>query len=221
MPHFPSTQWSLLRQAGPTPSGRESFGALVRAYRAPILAFFRARMPADAAQDATQSFLAASYELDWWSRADAQRGSFRNFLRVLLRRHLSRLRSVREPAASADIAPDDLTDPAPDADHQFDLRFALALTARAVDAQRAQYGARGRGDLFETLLPLLSSPPEHGELKEMAASLGLPANTLTVEINRLRKRLREQMRSLVADLCADAASFAGEWDAVQAILQGR
>ncbi|MBS0462552.1 MAG: sigma-70 family RNA polymerase sigma factor [Proteobacteria bacterium] len=203
------------------PSGRESFGELVRAYRGPILAFFHARMPADAAQDATQSFLAASYELGWWSRADAQRGSFRNFLRVLLRRHLGKLRAAHTPDGDSAIDTDAIADTAPDADHQFDLRFALALTARAVDAQRAQYGARGRGDLFESLLPLLSSPPEHGELKEMAAALGLPANTLTVEINRLRKRLREQMRSLVADLCADEASFAGEWDAVQAILQGR
>ncbi len=220
MPHFPSTQWSLIRASGTTPSGRDAFTELVRAYRAPILAFFRARLPADAAEDACQSFLAASFEHAWWSRADAQLGSFRNFLLVLLRRHLGKLRAARTPESDAAIDTDAIADGAPEADRQFDLRFALALTARAVEAQRHHYRERGRDPLFEALLPLLSSPPEHGELKDIATSLGLPANTLTVELGRLRKRLREQMRAMVADLCADEASFAVEWAAVQAILAG-
>lgn len=220
MAQFPSTQWSLIRQSGTTSSGRAAFGELVRAYRAAILSFFRARLPADAAEDATQSFLAASYEHAWWSRADAQLGSFRNFLLVLLRRHLGHLLRSREPVGDATIETDEIADDAPGADRQFDLRFALALTARAIEAQRLRYAQRERQELFERLLPLLSSPPEHGELKSIAASLGLPANTLTVEINRLRQRLREQMRQLVEDLCADEASFAAEWAAVQQILDG-
>jgi DNA-directed RNA polymerase specialized sigma24 family protein len=221
MAQFPSTQWSLIRQSATTPAGREAFGELVRAYRAVILAFFRARIPIDAAEDATQSFLAASYEHAWWSRADAQLGSFRNFLLVLLRRHLGHLRRSREPESDTEIETEDLADDAPEADRQFDLRFVLALTARAIDIQRERYARRERGELFERILPLLSSPPEHGELKSIAASLGLPANTLTVEINRLRQRLREQMRQLVQDLCVDEASFAAEWAAVQQILDGR
>jgi DNA-directed RNA polymerase specialized sigma24 family protein len=221
MAKFPSTQWSLIRRSGTTSSGREAFGELVRAYRAAILAFFRARLPADAAEDATQSFLAASYEHAWWSRADAQLGSFRNFLLVLLRRHLGHLRRSREFAGDGAIETDELADDAPEADRQFDLRFVLELTARAIDAQRVRYAQRDRGELFERLLPLLSSPPEQGELKAIAAVLGLPANTLTVEINRLRQRLREQMRHLVEDLCADETTFASEWAAVQQILEGR
>lgn len=220
MPQFPSTQWSLIRQSGTTPSGRDAFGELVHAYRGAILAFFRARLPADSAEDATQSFLALSYEHAWWSRADAQLGSFRNFLLVLLRRHLGRVNASRRPAGDAAIDTDEIADAAPEADRQFDLRFALALTARAIDAQRERYRSRGREALFEQLLPMLSSPPEHGELKTIAASLDLPANTLTVEISRLRQRLRGQMRDLVADLCADEASFAVEWAAVQRILEG-
>lgn len=220
MGNFPSTRWSLIRQSGTTSSGRAAFGELASAYRGAILAYFRARLPADAAEDATQSFLAASYEHAWWSRADAGLGSFRNFLRVLLRRHLGHLRSALPPAGDGAVDTDDLADGAPDADHQFDLRFVLALTARAVDAQRARYVQRARGEVFERLLPLLSSPPEHGELKTVAAALGVPANTLTVELQRLRQRLREQMRSLVEDLCADEAAFASEWAAVQRLLEG-
>lgn len=220
MAQFPSTQWSLLRQAGSTPSGREAFAVLVRAYHAPILAFFRARLPRDAAEDATQSFLAASYEHDWWTRAHADRGSFRNFLRVLLRRYLGKLRAIDATLAQAPLDPDALADPSPPADAQFDLRFVLTLAGHAVEAQRASYRQRDRGELFERLLPLLSSPPEHGQIKAIAADLGLSANTLTVELRRLRLRLRETMRERVMDLCADEASFAVEWAEVQSILDG-
>ena len=218
MAHFPSTQWSLIRQAGSTSSGRAAFGELARIYRGAIAAYFRARMNADAAEDATQSFLALSFEHAWWSRADAALGTFRGFLLLLLRRHLAR--SFEQQTSARDEGAEAAIDEGADTDRQFDLRFALALTQRAVDAQRTRYGERGRGPLFEQLLPLLSSPPEHGELKHIAQTLGVPANSLTVELQRLRKRLRENMRTLVQDLCADEAAFAVEWATLQRILEG-
>jgi DNA-directed RNA polymerase specialized sigma24 family protein len=219
MAQFPSTQWSLIRQAGASASGRSAFGELARAYRGAILAFFRARLSVDAADDATQSFLALSFEHAWWSRADAAMGTFRGFLLLLLRRHLGHLRE-QHPGTDDAAAAETVADDAPEADRQFDLRFALALTQRALDAQRTRYRERARGELFEQLLPLLSSPPEHGELKRIAQTLGVPANSLTVELQRLRQRLREAMRELVRDLCIDEATFAAEWAAVQRILDG-
>ncbi len=220
MARFPSTRWSLIRQSGVTTSGRAAFGELVLIYHSAILAFFRARLPADAAEDAAQSFLAVSYEHAWWSRADVQLGSFRGFLLVLMRRHLGRLREARDSTPDSAVDPEILADGAPDADRQFDLRFVLTLTARAIELQRESYTQRDRQRLFARLLPLLSSPPEHGELKSIATALDLPANTLTVEITRLRARLRNEMRGLVEDLCADEKTFAAEWTAVQDILDG-
>ena len=219
MAQFPSTQWSLIRQAGSTSSGRAAFGELARTYRSAIVAFFRTRMDADTAEDAAQSFLALSFEHAWWTRADAALGSFRGFLLLLLRRHLGHLRAQRA-ATDDDADLEAVADEMPAADRQFDLRFALALTTRAVDMQRARYRERGRRDLFEQLLPLLSSPPEHGELKRIAETLGVPANSLTVELQRLRKRLREEMRGLLQELCANETSFATEWMALQRILDG-
>lgn len=189
-------------------------------YRPAIVAFFRARLGADAAEDATQSFLAASYEQVWWSRADAGVGGFRGFLLMLLRRHAGR---VRERAAlPIDDTHDgaEIADETPDAERRFDSRFALLLTAHAIEAQRARYRERERGDLFERLLPLLSAPPEHGELKNIADSLQMAPNTLTVELQRLRKRLREEMRAQLEQLCADQATFAAEWAVLQRVLDG-
>jgi len=221
MVQFPSTQWSLIRRSGETPSARrEAFGKLARTYRGAILAFFRARLSSDAAEDATQAFLAASFEHGWWSRADADRGSFRSFLLLLLRRHLGHLRDLHQlPVAPLDSLPE-LADLGALAERQFDSRFALLLTGRALDALRGQYIARGRASLFEQLLPLLSSPPEHGQTKLLAIALGMPANTLTVEIARLRKRLRESLRAELMQLCADQTMFEAEWTTLQQVLDG-
>ena len=189
-------------------------------YRPAIMAFFRVRLGANAAEDATQSFFAASFEHVWWSRADAGVGSFRSFLLMLLRRHVGHVRdSALVPIDNTNDVTE-IADDAPDAARHFDSRFALLLTAHAIEAQRARYRERERGDVFERLLPLLSAPPEHGELKSIAAGLHMPSNTLTVELQRLRKRLREEMRGQLEQLCADDATLAAEWAVLQRVLDG-
>jgi len=217
MAQFPSTQWSLIQRSGSPSSRCAAFGELALGYREAILAFFRARLEASTAEDATQSFLAASYEHDWWSRADAAAGSFRGFLLLLLRRHLGHVRKRPDRQTELDA---ELADPGPATDQQFDARFALTLTARAVDVLRANYRARKRGPLFDRMLALLSSPSDHGDLKSAAAALGVPANTLTVELRRLRQRLREQLRSELMQLCADRETFDAEWSILEQLLGG-
>ncbi len=222
MAQFPSTQWSLIRRSGETPSQRHTaFGQLALAYRKAILAFFRARLAATDAEDATQSFLTASYEHHWWARANADVGSFRGFLLMLLHRHLGHLRAAAGQPGGDPALIDAMPDPQPSAEQQFDTRFALVLTARAIDTLRTRYRERSRGDVFEQLLPLMSAPPEHGELKLSAERMQMPANTLTIELRRLRARLREQLRAELMNLCADQASFESEWMMLQQVLDGR
>jgi DNA-directed RNA polymerase specialized sigma24 family protein len=200
--------------------GRVAFGELTRMYRPAIVAFFRARLGMEAAEDATQSFLAASFEKVWWSRADAGIGSFRSFLLLLLRRHVGHVHDSALLQIDHTNDATEIADDAPDAARQFDSRFALLLTTHAIEAQRARYRERQRGDVFERLLPLLSAPPEHGELKSIATGLQMPPNTLTVELQRMRKRLREEMRAQLEQLCADDATFSAEWVALQRVLDG-
>ena len=221
MAQFPDTQWSLIRRSGESPSAQyAAFSKLARAYRPAILAFFRTRLPAEDAEDAAQSFLTASFEHRWWARADAGIGSFRGFLRVLLRRHLGHLRDAQPPAGSSD-ALDHLPDPEPDAERQFDARFVLLLTQHALERLRAHYRQHGREALFDGLLPILSAPPAHGELQDIAAQIGLRPNTLTVERKRLRERLRDALREELRQLCADEAALDAEWSELQALLGAR
>lgn len=217
---FPDTQWSLIRASGGTPSERRvAFDVLVRAYRPAIVAYFAARLDRTLAEDAAQSFLTSSFEGAWWSRADAALGSFRGFLLILLRRHLGHLRSKGSDASrQGDV--EDLADESPGADRQFDARFALVLTACAVERLRADYTKRGRAALIDSLLPLLSAPPAYGEGREIAEKIGLPPNTLVVETKRLRARLREALRHELRDLCADDAVFEREWAGLRDVLGG-
>lgn len=221
MAPFPSTRWSLIRAAAEPEGRRAAFAALAGRYRVAIVAYCRVRLGPDAAEDAAQSFLAASYEHDWWSRADAAAGSFRGFLLLLLRRHLGRWRNAAATRPVGDAAAlADAVDPADGADEQFDRRFVMELTAQAVQRLSADYAARGRGALVARLLPLLGAPPEHGGLRVIAADLGMAPNTLTVELKRLRQRLREGLRAELRELCADTAAFEREWQGLRGMLGG-
>ncbi|MGJ8670864.1 MAG: RNA polymerase sigma factor [Oceanococcus sp.] len=215
---FPETQWSLIQRSGETPTLRHAaFSDLARDYRPAIAAFFRARLSSADADDAVQSFLAASFEHGWWARARAEAGSFRGFLLLLMRRHLGRIRSRRrfhEPLSDAN-EPSDST---PDAERLFDARFALILVDKALTELRASYQQRGREPLFLELVQLLREKPEHGGLQAAAAKLGLAPNTLTVEIRRLRQRLNEQTRCELEQLCANQQTFQQEWSTLRSII---
>ena len=218
MARFPDTQWSLIRRSAESPSVRHSaFSQLVQAYRPAIVAFFRARLPSADADDAVQSFLAASFEYEWWNRADAGIGSFRGFLLMLMHRHLGHVRAGHAPHLALDEVAEP-SDPAPSPERAFDTRFALLLTRRALDALRTQYRERGRDGLFDQLLPLVGDPPDHGALKQAAEAMNVNPNTLTVELKRLRMRLRAALSEELRQLCVDQAAFEADRAALHAVL---
>ncbi len=215
MAGFPSTQWSLIRAgAGDEAQRRASFGELVRRYQPAIRAYLRARLPAGQADDAMQAFLLQSFEHDWFARADPALGSFRGFLLLMLRRHAQRWHERADPAGVALVeAPEGIA--ADDPERAFDARFLLTLTAEAVDRLRAVYADRGRTALVDVLMPLLTEPPGQGDLVAAAASLGMPPNTLAVELRRFRSRLSEMMRQQLAELCADPEAAERDWQSLR------
>lgn len=221
MAQFPSTQWHLIRGSALSQEDRRgAFAALVAAYQPAILAYLRSRLGATDADDALQSFLAASYEHAWFARADPAFGSFRGFLLVMLKRHVGHWRARRslptEDIDDIDVSADGST--AVDPERAFDARFLMTLTAQALTRLRQTYVSRDRGALYDRLLPLLTSPPGRGDLAELAARIGVPANTLAVELKRLRERVAGAMREQLAELCVDSETAEREW---QALRKGR
>jgi DNA-directed RNA polymerase specialized sigma24 family protein len=218
MADFPSTQWHLVRSTALSQDDRRAaFGELVEAYRPAILAYLRARVGTGDAEDLLQSFLAASYEHAWFARADPEFGSFRGFLLLMLKRHVGHWHERR----GLDTQPIDdgnaITEPAAavDPERAFDARFLTTLTAQALAQLRQTYVARDRAALYDTMLPLLTSPPERGELARLAAQLGMPPNTLAVELRRLRERVAGAMREQLAELCVDPLTADRDWHALR------
>lgn len=202
MPAFPTTRWSLIRASQlPPPEAAAAWSALVRDYRPAILAYFRRSVLAREAEDLTQEFLLGSLQAGSWSRADAEQGSFRRFLHLLLKRFLlQRANTAQQRREVLGELPDSAS-AADSPEAEFDLQFALCLTRDALAALRAQCAREGKQALLAHLEPWLGEPPAHGELAALAQSLDLAPNTLAVQLHRLRQRLQRLIRDALAELC--------------------
>jgi DNA-directed RNA polymerase specialized sigma24 family protein len=218
MAEFPSTQWHLVRGTALSQDDRRvAFGTLVETYRPAILAYLRARVGVGDAEDLLQSFLTSSYEHAWFARADPEFGSFRGFLLVMLKRHVGHWRERRQLAAEPLDDDATIADTAAgvDPERAFDARFLMTLTAQALAQLRQTYVLRDRAALYDTMIPLLTSPPERGELARLAAQLEMPPNTLAVELRRLRERVAGAMREQLAELCVDPLTADRDWHALR------
>jgi len=172
------------------------------------------------AEDLCQAFITDSIDNGWWARADAEQGSFRRFLFMMLRRfqskHLSRRRLTVSAGETDEV--ERMADPSRSIEDTFDLAFVLALTQRSLAKLRDQYAGRGRREVFDAVSPLLKDPPAHGELQRIAADLDIRPNSLTVELKRLRSRLREAMRAEVIEMCGSDEQVESELAAMRAII---
>lgn len=219
MAQFPTTRWSLIQasdrsQADIVAAWRE----LVQAYHPAIVGYFRHRATREDADDLAQEFTLRSIDDDWWARADPEAGSFRQFLRMLMKRFLMNQmdagyrRLERTGESREEVA--DLQTP----DRYFDLQFALCLTRIALDELRKEYESDGRGATFSALEPWLAEAPEYGELAELGKQLDVSANTLAVQLKRLRTRLQKHVRIAIKDLSLNDECAASERDALRASL---
>ncbi|MEO7014678.1 MAG: sigma factor [Dokdonella sp.] len=219
MAHFPTTRWSLIQtsdrsQAEIVAVWRE----LVRAYQPAIVSYFRRRANVQDADDLAQEFMLRSLDAGWWARADPQAGSFRQFLRFLMKRFLANQmdagyrRFERTGESHEDVA--DLQTP----DRHFDLQFALCLTRIALEDLRKDYESDGRGTTFSALEPWLAEIPEYGELVGLGKQLDVSPNTLAVQLKRLRTRLQKAVRVAIKDLSLNDECAASERNALVAAL---
>jgi DNA-directed RNA polymerase specialized sigma24 family protein len=216
---FPTTRWSLIQASARQPGDvADAWGDLVREYRPAIVGFFRRGEGRHEAEDLTQEFLLRSMRDGWWSRADPEVGSFRRFLLVLLKRFLAMQRDAGHRRFEETGASVEEGSHADTPDRQFDLDFALCLTRLALTQLRDEYAANGRAGLFDALQPWLSENPQHGELAALGAHLEVPANTLAVQLKRLRVRFQKAVRAALADLSLDSAQAESDLEALRMAL---
>lgn len=221
---FHTTQWSMIVAAREDsgPASRAALESLCRAYWYPLYAYVRraGHSPADA-QDLTQAFFAQLLEKNWIDAADPQRGRFRTFLLVALRRFLAKAwrhastqkRGGATPTVALDASEAEArfaVEPALGPDEVFEHRWAMTVLSKAMERLANEYTASHRAAEFEQLKDCLTAA--HGEIPydRLAAEMKSTAGAVRVAVHRLRKRFRDVLRLEVAETVEDSAELEDE-----------
>lgn len=187
--------------------------ALCRAYWYPLYSYVRrsGRSPDDA-QDLTQAFFARLLEKDFLRLVAPDKGRFRTFLLVALKRFLAqewhKSQAIKRGGGVSFLPIDpgeaerryaveivDTISP----EILYDRRWALTLLERTLGRLKASYESTGRGLLYEQFKDLLTSSTQEASFAEMARAADLSENAARVAVHRMRRRFRDLFREELAE----------------------
>lgn len=233
---FVTTHWSVVMAAGRGDSTRAhaALEKLCRNYWYPLYAFVR-RLGHSAhdAEDLVQSFFAVCLEKNYLGAADREKGRFRSFLLVALKRFLAnewdKKRALKRGGAGMPIALDSLTaeeryalEPVDrlTADKLYDRRWALTLLDEVVTQLRDEQAGAGKLEQFEQLKECLTAAGRGTPYAELAVRLGMGEGAVKVAVHRLRQRYRELLESEIANTVATPEEIEAERRHLLAALSG-
>jgi RNA polymerase sigma-70 factor (ECF subfamily) len=231
---FLTTHWSvvLAAQGTATAVAREALETLCRSYWYPLYAYARrmGQAPHDA-EDLTQEFFAQLLEKDWLLAAAPEKGRFRTFLLVALKRFMVKewqRASAQKRGGGLPHLPLDTTDaeqryagePAGPltAEDVYERRWAMTLLNQALDRLRAEFAEGGKEAEFECLKQWLSADRERIPYAQLAAELGHSEGAARVAVHRLRKRFRQLFREAIAATVAEGEQVDEELHHLVAVL---
>jgi RNA polymerase sigma factor (sigma-70 family) len=213
-PLFLTTRWSVVSLArhGDSPEGTAALEELCRAYWFPLYAYVRrqGRSPHDA-QDLTQMFFAQLLEKDYLRAVDQDKGRFRTFLLVALKRFLFNewdRAHTQKRGGGVTLVPLDATlaeskylaapASAESADRDYERRWAMMLLEQTVAELRREYEQLGRAAEFEHLKECLTAERGAIPYATLAKILSLTEGGARSAVHRIRKRFRELFRAAVS-----------------------
>lgn len=238
---FPTTQWTLVKQAGAADpvARRAALETLIKRYAPAIhshLVLVR-RMKPEEADDAVQEFLLSKIlEQEIIGQAEQSRGRLRSLLlmtlqRFLISEHRARLAQKRAAGTKtedlADLAearePVDLS---PDPANVFDIAWARSVLHETLNRMEQQYVTEGRPELwgiFESRVvrpTLYQEPPEdYSELLERY-KLESPAQASNLLVTAKRAFVKH-MRGVIGEYVAEEAEIDVEIADLELILAQR
>ena len=209
---FATTHWSVVAQSALTgvPEATDALARLCETYWPPIYSFIRRRgyAPPDA-QDLTQSFFAFFLRSKGYARTNPLHGKLRSFLLASIKNflldHWDRDRAIKR-GGDYQLVPLDKAETFYDAasaadsatERLFELRWAKAVTAGALNSLREELQAEGKVKLFEQLKSFLTGGTALPSYDDASARTGLPRATVKTHVHRLRRRYREIVRREIA-----------------------
>jgi RNA polymerase sigma factor (sigma-70 family) len=223
---FMTTHWSVVLAAADasSPDCDRALATLCKTYWYPLYAFVRRQgHAAHEAEDLTQEFFARILEKQYLDGVGPEKGRFRTFLLVCLRRFLAnewdRQRALKRGGGRAplsiDFADADARyrlEPAHEltAERLFERRWALTLLEQVLAGLAAEMRRSGKGELFDALkvyLAASTSAPPHADV---AGRLNMTEGAVKVAVHRLRGRYRQLLREEIAKTVGDEAEVEEE-----------
>jgi RNA polymerase sigma factor (sigma-70 family) len=209
--HFPAdrfmtTRWSIVlgaaeHQSAENPRAMEE---LCQAYWFPLYAFVRRQgwSPQDA-EDLTQDFFARVLEKDTLANVGPEKGKFRTFLLVSLKRFLNneyeKRKAVKRGGGRKAIALDQAeaenryalaASEKGSPEQVFERRWALAVLERSLKTLADEFAARGKEKLFNQLKEYLAADRAAPTYAQLAQTIGGTEAAARVAVHRLRARYR-------------------------------
>lgn len=217
---FLTTRWSTVLKAvdRTAPGSADALEALCQIYWYPLYAFVRrwGYSPHDA-QDLTQEFFARLLAKDYLQPVRKEKGRFRTFLIVALKRFLAndwdRAKAQKRGGGTAHLAFDTdfaerryQEEPATvsQADRVYERRWAMTLLERAMSRLKADYERTDRVTEFECLKNYLTAERGSIPYPEITIELGITSPAARVAVHRLRKQFRILFREEIAHTVSDS-----------------
>lgn len=221
---FPDTRWTLVLRAGAEgQAAPPALHELLKLYRPPIHAYFRARgASAEDAEELTQELLAELFSGATRPALDASRGRFRSWLKACAtHHHLRWLESGRAAKRGGGMRHvvmdtgqlDSLAATVDDPGDSFDRAWAAGVMSRALECLREEYDRGDRVGTWAQLAPFFGGEAGPG-YREAAAAAGMSLPQFKAFVHRGRLRFRELVAVQVRDTVGSAEDADAEVEAL-------
>ena len=223
---FVTTHWSVVLAAkeASSPDSAAALETLCQTYWYPLYAYARRQgHSAHDAQDLTQEFIAKLLEKQYLKAAEREKGRFRTFLRVAMKRFLAnewdRVRaqkrgggalSVSWDAAMAEGRYQRETATTLEPENMYERQWAMALLEQTMKMLREEYEMGDKTAEFDRLKAVLTAERGSIDYAGLAKDLATSEGAARVAVHRLRKRFRDLFRAAVANTVDDTRDVEDE-----------
>jgi RNA polymerase sigma factor (sigma-70 family) len=233
---FRTTHWSVVLQAqqSDSPEASAALARLCEGYWYPLYAYVRreGRSPVEA-MDLTQEFFARLIEKNFLNAAVPEKGRFRSFLLVLLKRFLvnewHRANRQKRGGGQELVSLDESTaedryklEPADDMspDRIYERRWVFTLLNHVLDRIQHEFAAAGKREQFELLKPFLYGDQSPLSQAEIGVRLGMSEGAVKGMVYRLRRQYQEALRREIANTVASPTEIEDELRHLLTVLRG-
>jgi len=227
---FPATQWTLLAKATVSgdQEGRAALNELCTKYWDPVFAFTLAvGWGREDAEDLSQQFFVYVMDRGLIHQADRDRGTFRAFLKTVLRRFLSdevdRRKALKRGGGAAHLpldSPDVDVSEESNLELEFDRNWARTTMDIALAGVMDECVARRGEETSSVLRPMLGGEGQVLKYEAAAEQMGLSLAAFKSEVREWRLRLRDSLRAEVLRTVSAPHELDREFSYLRELLAG-